>query len=362
MNSGLAEVIFGARDKPLLWSLVGYLVLALAVTTVAVFALGQSQSLMYAVVPALVVVVTSILHRDRLRQARAVSLGAIAALLGAFSLLTSGSPLIAGITAAIVFTVTAAMKALPEWAVESDLLSLAYFLGAILSALGDAAPGAAPSVLLVGAAGVAGGLVGELTRLLVMRTRGTSQPVAGELAGRTLSERLRIMADLELPVVRFAIVRGMTLGIGIATLEAGANRHIAWILVAVFAVMRPFAHDTLRTATMRSGATLVGVLLVGLIGTLASAQVTLLVGVAALLVGILFLLRSPVPITVGSAMVAVAAAGLPGEQFLTWAFYRFVETLIGSALALAVIFIFMPLLNRLIPTQQVHPADGQKVD
>ncbi len=352
MSSKFTEVVFGKKDRPLLWSLVGILVLALAVTAFAVSALGLLRLVLYAIAPVLVVVATSMLHHDRYRQLRAISFGSIAALLGALSLVTSGSPLVAGATAAIVFGAATAMKALPEWEFESDLLSLSFFLGVIVSALGEAPRGAALNVLIVGMVGVAGGMVGELLRLLVLKIQGTARPAAGELAGRSLSDRLRIMTDLRVPVVRFAIVRGLTLGIGVSILEsAGPNRHVAWVLVAVFAVMRPFTGDTMRTAIMRSVTTLAGVLIVGLVGTFATAQVTLLVGVVALLVGILFLLRSPVPITVASAMIAVAAAGLPGQQFATWAVYRFVETVVGSAIALIVIFVFMPLLERMFPAE-----------
>jgi uncharacterized membrane protein YccC len=121
---------------------------------------------------------------------------------------------------------------------------------------------------------------------------------------------------------------------------------VAWIVVAIFSVMRPIPHDTLSLAGLRIAATFVGVAIIGLAGALLPGQVALALGVAGLMVAVLFLARSPFLVAVGGTMLSVVVAGAPEGQYVLWAATRFIETLVGGAIAIAVIFLVMPALDR----------------
>lgn len=348
-RSGLMERIFGRKGEPLLWSLAALLVLVIAAAAGVARLIGRQDLAAYAVIPAILSVITAIIHRDAMRLIRAAVLGVGIAVLAGIGIAVSGYPLAAGVAAAIIFCALTAMKAVTEWSIESDLLSLGYFLAAIIAVMGEIPYRAALNAAIVGIFGTLAGLAAALVYGAISKRREKSAATKGQLAGRPLKERLRAASDLHNAVVRFALVRGIVMGIGVGLLYSSTSddsRSIAWVLVALFAVMRPVHRDTVSLAVFRVVTTFFAVVFIGAFSVILPDQATLALASAGLVTGILYIKRSPVPITVTGTMLAVAVAGAPSGQIGTWALARLVDTLIGGGIAVVVIFLLMPILDR----------------
>lgn len=341
------ERVFGRKGEPLKWELFTYLLLVVAAAIGAALLIGQGSLAAYAVVPALLSMITAGIHHDSLRRWRAVAMGIAVTVLAGAGIALSGYAIAAGVAAAVIFWAITAMKAVPEWNIEADLLGLGYFLAVIISIMGEVPAGAAARALLVGALGTLSGLLIVGIHDIIEKMRGRSRPLEKHLAGRPLRERLRAVTDLRNQVVRFAIVRGLVMGLGVGSLVLESDsRNLAWVLIALFAVMRPVHHDTVSQAVIRIVITFMAVVFVGLCAVFLPTGAVLTLAAAAMLAGILFIRRSPLLIAVAGTMLAVAVAGAPGGHIGTWAIARLIDTLIGGFLAVAVIFLLMPVLDR----------------
>lgn len=346
---GIAERVLGKQGTPVLWGLAAKLLAGIVLAMAAAAVLGQSDVAAYAIVPAALTILTATLHPGADSLLRGAVLGLLVAVLAALGLAVSFLPLLAGLVAFVVFYASTAAKVLPQMTIEPDMVALGYFMAAIIGNLGQVGSGAALSVLLVGVVAVGAGLAVEGT-LKLLRSQGApaTAPAQPRPGRPSLAASVRMMLDLHQPVIQFALVRGIVLGLGIALLSLrGADRPVAWIVIAIFSVMRPIPHDTLSLAGLRIAATFVGVIIIGLAGAFLPGQVALSLGVAGLLVTVLFLARSPFLVAVGGTMLSVVVAGAPEGQYVLWAGTRFIETLIGGAIAIAVIFLVIPILDRI---------------
>jgi uncharacterized membrane protein YccC len=358
----LAGRPFGRRGAPLLWVIAGMVLLSIAAGVAIAFVLGWRDLAFFCVAPAVLAALATAKYKDPRRFVRAAMLGIAAAMLGGLGVVASISPFLAGTLAAIVFGVATAMRVVPAWAIESDLIVLAYFLAAVGAIYTGVGGGLALHVVVLGVGGAFSGmLVAGLLAAWIRRSQ--PRPMEQELAAiaapsATLTAGLRAMHDLRNPLVRFAVVRGLALGGFIGwTMAAGADRPTLWALFTLFSVLRPVADDTLNRILLRIAATFAGVVVIGLAGRFLPAELVALLGIAGLGVGILFVARTRFLLALGGTMLAVTLAAAPDGQYLAWGLSRLVGTVVGGGIAVAVVFVLLPAMERALggPLAQERP-------
>ncbi len=340
--------LLGDPKVPLLWPLVWRALTLLVVLGALIAAVDRVDMLLYAVFPGLIALLVSVVHRGPGRFVRGASVGALVALLGGAAVLISGSWLVAGVVAGIVFFATTAAKEVPAWRVEPDFVALGYVIAVFAGSLMGIGSGEVWSVLLAGVTGTAAGPIVEAGFSLSRSAEEGASSVVGTTVSVSLSDAVPLMTRLSSPVVRFAIVRGLTLGVGVALMTAfEANRNVGWVLIAVFSIMRAVPDDTVAESIGRSAATGVAVLLVGAASIVSPKYGPLGLALLGVLAALLYLVRSRFIATTGGTMAAIAAAGAASGTYLEWAGARLLDTIVGAAIAMAVIFIAMPIVDRL---------------
>ena len=141
---------------------------------------------------------------------------------------------------------------------------------------------------------------------------------------------------------RDGVRRAIPLAIGIVLFERSGSRDALWIFIAAFIVLLPTGKPPLTVALARVLSTIVGVVLLGLLALAVPHGVLFGSAVVLLLVGMAYGSRYPVLGGALSAMGAILLVGAPTGEVGTWATHRVVDTVIGSALALAATYLLWP--------------------
>ncbi len=219
--------------------LAALVLLSIAAGVAIAYVFGWQELAVFSVVPAVLTSLAIAKCKGPGRVMRAATLGVVAAMLGGLGVVASSSPGLAAAVAVVVFCVATAMRAVPAWAMESDLIVLAYFLAAVDRHLYGGGRAAGASCRAAGAGRcLAGLLVAGLLAALIRR--GQPRPMEQELAAIdsppvTMAAGIRAMCDLRNPIVRFAVVRGLVLG-GFIGLTMGQGCRQAGVVGALHAV------------------------------------------------------------------------------------------------------------------------------
>ncbi|MEQ6902918.1 FUSC family protein [Nocardioides sp. YIM 152588] len=257
--------------------------------------------------------------------------------------LVSGRPWPAGAAMALVAVFTsAAAGAGPLGAVLGMMNTLAYVLSMVI-ATSISARGSATLldvVLWATAAAVAGFAVaagGSVLRHRSMPGAGRDGP-APPAPWRAIWSSLRGMDEH----ARDGVRRAVPLTGCVVWYVASDSHDALWVLIAALAVLLPTGKSTWEMSLGRVSATLLGVVVVAVLGELLPLGALLALAVLAFLFGQAY--KPVVPLLGGAAssFAAVVFVGAPTANLGSTGAHRLVDTLIGVAIALAASYLLWP--------------------
>lgn len=294
----------------------------------------------------------------RLRTALPVAaiLGGIVVVFSTLGALTTGYPLAAALAMAFVAFATSVMTAArPVGLLIALVASNAYFLVTGVGVLEQTAIG--------GSLGQIGwlGLVGLLTALVLVTVRalaeqaiGTAPPPAHRAAAPSLLGPIRTSIRTFDGHAKTGVRRAIALGLTMYAFQALASHNAFWVMLTVFVIMSPNGRPSARVAVLRVAGTLIGVVAVaGLAQVLPDAAAAPL-GVLGVAVSLAASTRSTAVSAAFGAAAAATLTALPTGDFVGYAGARLVDTLIGSAIAVAAGYLLWP---RSPGTATAVPAD-----
>ena len=369
--TGTPHASLGARARqslrhtqaPLLWGLAVAALAALIVGSLAAWAVGfrppatapqagvdYTVAVIGRVVPAGLVsafVVMAGLLVPKEKSAKAVvgvSVLMLAAIFIAWS--TVGHPLWSGVAMAAIMGLAAlAVRQSPALAAAGMVLSNGYFFFGVIGLVRGLSGADALELGLTGA----GAAIVMLVVLSVVRRATGFRLVKPPPAKSEPSDgpRHRVGWFAPGPVLRYAILRAVMLGIAVGFYAATDDHNLFWVLLTIWVVLQPAPDSTFDKAVRRVGGVMVGCLLIGALSQAVPPEVILIVAVAALFVGLLFYARSYTVYAAGISFMVVALFGAADNgHFVTWAGLRTLDTIIGAAISLLAYFLVVSLPDR----------------
>lgn len=137
------------------------------------------------------------------------------------------------------------------------------------------------------------------------------------------------------PTMRYALMRGLVLGVLMGIYASDRNQGVIWVLVTVWVTFLPVAALTRDRAVRRVTGVMLGCLLVAGIAQLVPAALMIWVGVGAVLLGTMWIWRNYVIWEATVSFLVIALFGdLHRDKFVDWASRRILDTLIGVAIAM----------------------------
>jgi hypothetical protein len=145
------------------------------------------------------------------------------------------------------------------------------------------------------------------------------------------------------PGMRYAIARGVLLGIGMGIYQADQNNSVFWAMIAIWVVLQPEGAATWEIALKRGLGILAGCLAIGILSQLVSGETLVWIALGLLLIGLAYYRRSyPIYQTCMSMLVVTIYADTSGEGIIHWALLRILDNAIGIALALLLAYLVFP--------------------
>ena len=135
--------------------------------------------------------------------------------------------------------------------------------------------------------------------------------------------------------MRYALMRGLLLGVLMALYASGRNQDVFWVFLTIWVTFLPVAEMTRDRAIRRVAGVMIGCLLVAALAQVMPAAWIIWVGIAAVEIGILWIWRNYVIWEASVSFLVIALFGdLHRDQFVDWAGKRILDTLIGVAIAM----------------------------
>ena len=334
---------FQSTGAPANWSLVRYMVCGLVAGAVLSAALDHPRAVLLAALAGLIVAASGSSGPSGIsrRVAGITALSGFVLTVVAFA--TGDRPLLAAIAmAAVAMGTSLAAAAGPLGAVLGFLGSLAYFLVAGLARVADlfdrvSVPWAVAHI----AVGCLGGLIVVFVGTAYRRR---SEPDEVKAATAPPIPVKAMWASLKAfdEHARDGVRRAIPLAILMYFFQQEGGRDAFWIFFAAYIMLLTTGKSPKSLAAVRVGSTIFGIFLLAAASLLVPDRVLFSLGLAILLCGIA--LSPPYPIigggltTFGSILLAGAPTGAVGA----WAWHRFVDTILGCAIALASTYLLWP--------------------
>jgi hypothetical protein len=294
----------------------------------------------------------------RLRTAVPVSLvvGLVVVVYSTIGALTTGYAIAAALAMAFVaFTTTLMTAAKPVGMLIGMVASMSYFLVTGVGVLEQEAIGRSMGQIgVLGLIGLGTGVVLVVLRAAAEQAIGSAPPVEGARErpslARPMVASLRSFDDTTKDAVR----RAIALGLAMYGFQVFATHNAFWVMLTVFVILQPNGRSTVSMALLRVLGTLAGV--VGVVGLsmLLPAEAALPLAVLSLAVSLALSTRSTWLSAAFGAAAAAVLVGLPEGNIVGYDAARLIDTVIGSALALAAGYLLWP---RTRPSERAVPAD-----
>jgi uncharacterized membrane protein YccC len=137
------------------------------------------------------------------------------------------------------------------------------------------------------------------------------------------------------PTMRYALMRGLLLGVLMAVYASDKNQNVFWIFLTIWVTFLPVAETTRDRAIRRVAGVMVGCLLVASLAQVMPAALIIWIGIAATLVGTMWIWRNYAIWEASVTFLVIALFGdLHRDRFVDWAGKRLLDTIIGVAIAI----------------------------
>jgi len=296
--------------------------------------------------------------KGRLATAVPVALvvGLVVVVYSTIGALTTGHAIAAALAMAFVaFTTTVMTASKPVGMLIGMVASMSYFLVTGVGVLEHNAIGRSMSDIgLLGVIGLVSGLVLVAIRAAIEQLVGTAPVVP--LAADRLSVTHPMLAALRSfdTTTKDGIRRAIALGLAMLAFQVNGSHDAFWVMLTVFVILQPNGRSTVAKALLRSFGTLVGVVAVVAVSLLLPDATELPLAFASLAASLALSTRSTWLSAAFGAAAAAILVGLPSGNIVGYAGARLVDTVVGSALALAAGYLLWPHAK---PSERTIPAD-----
>ena len=294
----------------------------------------------------------------RLRTAIPVALvvGAVVVVYSTLGAVTTGHAVAAALAMAFVaFTTTVMTAAKPVGMLIGMVASMSYFLVTGVGVLEHKTIGRSMSEIgMLGLIGLATGMVLVAIRAATEQLIGTAPPETPDAKRPSLIEpmlaSLRSFDDTTKDGIRRAIALGLTM----FGFQVYGSHNAFWIMLTVFVILQPNGRSTIGKALLRVLGTFVGVVGVVAFSMLLPTSAAIPLAAVSLAVSLALSPRSTWLSAAFGAAAAAVLVGLPSNNIRGYAGARLIDTIIGSAIALAFGYLLWP---RNKPSERAVPDD-----
>lgn len=145
------------------------------------------------------------------------------------------------------------------------------------------------------------------------------------------------------PGLRYAIVRGLLLGVAMGFYQVTGDHSIFWVMLAIWVVLQPVRSKTWEKAAKRGIGILAGCLLVAALATVVSGATLIWIAIGLLLIGFAYY---PVNYTIFAASISFLVVTLYGDAsqagVVHWGIQRVLDNAIGITIALLSAYLILP--------------------
>lgn len=145
------------------------------------------------------------------------------------------------------------------------------------------------------------------------------------------------------PALRYAIVRGLLLGISMGLYQETGSHTIFWVMLAIWVVLQPVRSKTWEKAAKRGIGILIGCLLVAAVASVVSGAALIWLALGLLLVGFAYY---PVNYAVFVACLSFLVVAIYGDAsqsgIVHWGLQRVLDNAIGITIALLSAYLVLP--------------------
>ncbi len=339
------------EKAPLQWRLLAIAIPVMALGFGGAALIGEAKNGLGAALIAMFTVIAAVASpREKLWRGAAI-VGASTFAMLILATATIQTPVLAGLSMFLVaFLGTIIGTAGQALSVAGILVSMAYLI--------PAATGIARSISVAKAAelGLAGLVaaaiaIGAILAITAIKGEPADGPAGEDDGGAaqesqapapSVREQVRAAMTFRDATFRYALRRGLALGIAMGVYAATENHDVFWIMLTIFIVLQPDPASSWHKALSRSAGVMIGAVLVAGLGQFLPAEAIIGLGVLTLCAGLVWMQRSYTVFAAGISFLVVAIFGASQNQFVNWAALRIVDTLIGAAIALLVGYILFP--------------------
>lgn len=339
------------EKPPLQWGLLAIALPVMALGFGGAALIGEAKNGLGAALIAMFTVIAAVASpREKLWRGAAI-IGASTFAMLILATATIQTPVLAGLSMFLVaFLGTIIGTAGQALSVAGILVSMAYLIPA---ATGIARSISVAKAAELGLAGLVAAAVAIAAILAITAIKGEpANGPAGEDDGGgakepqtpapSVREQVRAAMTFRDATFRYALRRGLALGIAMGVYAATENHDVFWIMLTIFIVLQPDPASSWHKALSRSAGVMIGAVLVAGLGQFLPAEAVIGLGVLTLCAGLVWMQRSYTVFAAGISFLVVAIFGASQNQFVNWAALRIVDTLIGAAIALLVGYILFP--------------------
>jgi len=325
------------------WGVVGISLVAIAAAELVARAIGVDSGA--GVVGAAAVLVTwaglLVSAEKRLTASLGMGILVIAMMLVAWS--TSGNGVAAGITTGVLMFLSAlAARQTGTMSTVGSIAGTIYFLLAVLGIVRELS---APEIVLTSAIGfVVGFVLVVILHLAKVNVFSRPTPSRGGGARSTTSAQAAVTRFFARgPGRRYALARGILLGLGMGLYQAHGGSNIFWVMIAVWVVLQPAPAATWNKAIKRGLGTLAGCLAVGAVSVFVSGDALIAIAFGLFLIGLAYYpVNYRIFITTLSFLVVTIYGGATEQGIIHWGLLRILDNAIGIAIAFLAAYWVVP--------------------
>lgn len=333
----------GAGKPQPAWGMVSISLVAIAAGALVAKAIGADPGKGVIEAGAVLVAWAGLLVAAEKRLTASLGMGLLVVLMMLVAWATSGNGVAAGlVTGSIMFLSALAARQTGKMSTVGSIAGTIYFLFAVLGIVRglSATEVAETSAIgfLIGFALIAILHFTEITifpRLIEPRRTSGKDSKGNEAAVTRFFARG--------PGMRYALARGILLGVGMGLYQADRNSNVFWVMIAVWVVLQPAPLATWDKAIRRGIGTLVGCLAVGAVAYFVSGEALTLIAFGLFLIGLAYYpVDYRIFITTMSFLVVTIYGGATEQGVVHWGLLRILDNAIGIGISFIAAFWVVP--------------------
>ena len=325
------------------WGMVAISLVAIAAAELVARAIGVDSGAGVVGASAVLVTWAGLLVSSEKRLAASVGMGVLVIVMMLVAWATSGNGVAAGITTGVLMFLSAlAARQTGRMSTVGSIAGTIYFLFAVLGIVREVS---ALEVLQTSAIGFLVGfaliVILHFAEVTVFTRPNPSRHGSAKSTTTTHAAVTRFFARG--PEMRYALARGILLGLGMGLYQAYGGSNVFWVMIAVWVVLQPAPVATWNKAIKRGLGTLAGCLAVGAVSVFVSGDALTAIAFGLFIIGLAYYpVNYGIFITTISFLVVTIYGGATEQGIIHWGLLRILDNAIGIAIAFLAAYWVVP--------------------